>query len=369
MKILFVCRMFDQMAGGVERMAILLMNAMVDRGHDVSLFTWDHASARAHYPMRDAIVWTRLDMGDPSRTASATQRFLRVRKFRAFASAARPDVVVAFQHGAFLFAAVGLLRSGIPVVLAERNAPDRLDHTSEGRNRRVMFESMRLAAAVTVQFDTYVERYPRYLRERIVVINNPVFRTDAFATPGADRSPRTLLSIGRLSYQKNFSALVRAFASLAGQFPDWQLRIVGEGEERAALQQLSQSLGIETRVSLPGATRDVSAEYRAADLFCLPSRFEGFPNALAEAMAHGLPVVGFRGCAGMSELVTPGRDGALADGNGEADALMAALAPLMRDASLRGRMGLEARRIVDAYPPEKSFDGWERLLRRVVAPA
>jgi GalNAc-alpha-(1->4)-GalNAc-alpha-(1->3)-diNAcBac-PP-undecaprenol alpha-1,4-N-acetyl-D-galactosaminyltransferase len=369
MKVLFVCRMFDQVAGGVERMAILLMNAMVDRGHDVSLFTWDHPSAQAHYPMREAIVWERLDMGDPSRTAGTTQRVKRMRRFRAFASAARPDVVVAFQHGAFLFAAVSLLRSGIPVVAAERNAPDRLDHTREGKNRRMMFESMRLAAAVTVQFDTYVERYPRFLRERIAVINNPVFRAEAFATPGADRSQRTLLSIGRLSYQKNFSVLVRAFAKLAGQFSDWQLRIVGEGEERTALQQLSESLGIATRVSMPGATRDVSAEYRAADLFCLPSRFEGFPNALAEAMAHGLPVVGFRGCAGMSELVTPGRDGALADGNGGADTLTAALAPLMGDASLRDRVGLEARRIVDRYPPERSFDGWERLLRRIVESA
>jgi glycosyltransferase involved in cell wall biosynthesis len=222
-----------------------------------------------------------------------------------------------------------------------------------------------MAAAVTVQFESYIRRYPKNLRARIVAIHNPVYGADAFATPDADKSRRTLLSVGRLSYQKNFAALVRAFAGLAGDFPDWQLRIVGDGEERKALQDLAAGLGIGPRVSLPGAARDVSTEYRAADLFCLPSRWEGFPNALAEAMAHGLPVVGYRDCAGMSELITPGQDGQLADGNGDPTALSAALKPLMEDAALRGRMGVEARRIAELYRPEKSFDDWEQLLRRV----
>jgi glycosyltransferase involved in cell wall biosynthesis len=361
--------MFDQMAGGVERMSILLMNALVDRGHEVSLFTWDHPAARAFYPMHESIRWHRLNMGDPARSASAALRFSRAVAFRKYAAALQPDVVVAFQHGAFLFAAVSLVHKGIPVVLAERNAPDRLDHTSEGRHRGAMFLTMRMAAAVTVQFDTYVQRYPENLRARIVAIPNPVYRAEGFATPAADKPRRTLLSVGRLSYQKNYDALVRAFAGVAGHFPDWRLRIVGDGEERKALEGLAEGLGVATRVALPGAVRDVFAEYRAADLFCLPSRWEGFPNALAEAMAHGLPVVGYRECAGMSELVTPGCDGYLADGNGDPAALSAALKPLMEDAALRGRMGVEARRIADVYPPQRSFDEWERLLKRVAGSA
>jgi len=117
------------------------------------------------------------------------------------------------------------------------------------------------------------------------------------------------------------------------------------------------------------ATPDVSAEYRAADLFCLPSRWEGFPNALAEAMAHGLPAVGFRHCAGVNELILPGHNGQLADGNDDADTLAAVLGPLMLDSAARARMGMEARRITERYRPEKSFDDWEQLLRRVAGSA
>jgi len=112
-----------------------------------------------------------------------------------------------------------------------------------------------------------------------------------------------------------------------------------------------------------GAALDVSAEYRTADLFCLPSRWEGFPNAIAEAMAHGLPAVAFRQCAGVDELIVPGRNGQLADGNGDADALAAALRPLMEDADARERLGMEARKIAEAFRPEAVFDRWERLFR------
>ncbi len=365
MRVLIVCRMFDRVAGGVERMAIALMNALVERGHDVSLFTWDREGAQPYYPMAAGIRWHRLDMGDPSRTANTALRYLRMRRFRSLALAEPPDVVVAFQHGPFLFAALSLLGTGIPVVLAERNAPDQLDHTRAGRHRRAIFTTMRLARAITVQFESYAQRYPSYLHTRIVPIANPVYAAKSFASPDADKAQRTLLSVGRLSYQKNYAALVRAFASIAPSFPDWQLRIVGEGEERASLQALAESLEVAARVSWPGAVRDVAVEYRSADLFCMPSRWEGFPNALAEAMAHGLPAVAFRHCAGMAELVTPGHNGELADGNGDPRALAAALAPLMKDAAARGRMGLEARRLSEVYRPEKSFDDWETLLREV----
>src|SRR5262249_23212441 len=152
------------------------------------------------------------------------------------------------------------------------------------------------------------------------------------AQPGvADADGRwRLLSVGRLSYAKNFSVLIDTFAALTESFPDWELRIVGEGEDRGALEaQLARLPGLKGRVSLPGVYREIEEEYSAAHLFCLSSRWEGFPNALAEALAHGLPAVGFAGCDGVPDLIEPGQNGALATGNGDVVALADALAPLM----------------------------------------
>jgi glycosyltransferase involved in cell wall biosynthesis len=356
--------MFDQVAGGVERMAVNIMNAMAERGHDVTLFTWDLAEAETFYPMSESIRWYRLDMGHAGRKADNVLRTRRALEFRRFARSLEPDAVIGFQHGAWLFAEVGLLGCDVPVILAERNAPDRLDHTSEGHYRRVVFQSMRTAAAITVQSKSFVERYPPYLRSRMVVIPNPVYEAEGFADLTANKKRHTLLSVGRLSYQKNYPVLIEAFGRIAGRFPDWHLKIVGEGEDRPALESLVDGLGLGGRVSMDGAVTEVSAEYRSADLFCLPSRWEGFPNTLAEAMAHGLPVVAFAGCAGTNELVASGRNGLLAAGNGDSGTLAAALAAALADTDLRGRLGQEARGIVTRYKPIRVYDDWERLFQR-----
>jgi glycosyltransferase involved in cell wall biosynthesis len=356
--------MFDRVAGGVERMAINIMNAMAERGHDVTLFTWDLSKAEPFYAMNESIRWHRLDMGHAGQKADNLLRARRALEFRRFARTLQPDVVIGFQHGAWLFAEVSLVGSDVPVILAERNAPDRFDHTSEGRYRRAVFQSMRVAAAIAVQNRSFVDRYPPYLRSRMVVIPNPVHEPDGSAEPSAGKQRYTLLSVGRLSYQKNYTVLIEAFGSVASRFPHWHLKIVGEGEDRPELESLVNRLELAERISMDGAVTDVSAEYRSSNLFCLPSRWEGFPNTLAEAMAHGLPVVAFAGCAGMSDLVRSGHNGLLAAGNGDAGSLAEALSATMQDASLRGRLGREARGIVAMYEPTRVYDRWERLFQR-----
>jgi glycosyltransferase involved in cell wall biosynthesis len=365
MRILFVCRHIGSIVGGVERSAINLMNEMVGRGHDISLITWDAAGSSAFFPMDDRIDWMCMDAGDPMRKAGLLLRIKRIRKYRGYVRDRRPDVVIGYQHGAFLFAAMGLLPRRIPVVLAERNTPDRMEFLREGRYRRWVFQSMRLAAAITVQLKSYVERYPVYLRDRIVAIPNPVYAPDGTASPGADRPTLTLLSVGRLSYQKNYESLVRAFASVADDFPAWKLRIVGEGERRPEIEALVSELSLSDLVELPGPVRDVSAEYRSSDLFCLPSLWEGFPNTLAEAMAHGLPCVAFADCAGSNELIRHDVNGMLAAGNGDTGTLADALRRLMADAATRRRQGASAREITNTYKPQSIFDRWEQLFREV----
>jgi len=364
---MFVCRQFEDMAGGVERTAINLMNEMVDRGHNVSLVTWDRAGSEAFYPISGNVDWYRMDMGDPMQTAGVKLRIQRMRRFRRYVRKQQPEAIIGFQHGAFLFAAVSLPGRRVPVILAERNAPDRMDHISEGKYRQGVFQTMRLAAAITVQWESYVSRYPRYLRRRIVAIPNPVYEPDGYATPGLDKPAYTLLTVGRLSFQKNYETLIRSFAALANDFPNWALQIVGEGEQRAALETLIAETGLKQRVTMNGPVVDVSVEYRAADLFCLPSRWEGFPNTLAEAMAHGLPSVAFEGCAGANELIEQDKNGRLAGGNGNPDSLTVTLRELMEQANERRRLGAAARDISQRYRPEQIYDRWENLFQEISA--
>ena len=102
-----------------------------------------------------------------------------------------------------------------------------------------------------------------------------------------------LLAVGRLKKEKGFDWLLEAFTALARKYYDWTLAILGEGPERRALETQVQAARLDGRVFLPGRAGNVGEWYERADLDVMSSRFEGFPNTLAEAMAHGLAAVSF----------------------------------------------------------------------------
>jgi glycosyltransferase involved in cell wall biosynthesis len=368
MKLLFATRAIDRAAGGLERMIISIMNAMAERGHDVSLLSWDGAAATAFYPMSPDVTWRRLDMGDHGSKAGMGQIAARLPVIRGLVKGLSPDVIVCFEGGSFRAMQLYTAGLGIPLVAALRTAPTLYDHN--WRLRFIECQAFRFARRIAVQFERYRDLYPAYLRPRIVTVPNPVAEARVLARPDvpAGNGRFRLLSVGRLNYQKNYAVLIEAFARLAPRFPDWDLRIVGEGEDRNELEahvfRLPELAG---RVALPGTTAEVDTEYAAAHLFCLPSRWEGFPNALAEALAHGLPAVGFLGCAGVPDLIDAGGTGALAAGNGDASALADALASLMAEADRRAAMGRAAVASVAAYRPEAMFDLWEATLRECIA--
>ena len=364
MKILVACRAFDKMAGGVERMAAALMNEMCRRGHAVVLLTWDGENAVPFYDLDPRIEWHKLALGDPAHKAGWGMRLQRALRVRRFVKTARPDLMIGFQHGTWLALELFTLGLRIPTVAAERSAPHRFEFLEEGRRRRLIYLSFLLAERITIQCESYRSHYPAFLRPRIVTISNPVFPAGCRADPAGESAlQKTLLCVGRLSYPKNQAVLIRAFAALAPNFPDWRLVLAGEGEDRPALEREIAALKMKNRISLPGAISAVGDIYAASQLFCLPSRWEGFPNTVAEAMAHCLPVTGFSECAGVRDLVQDGSNGLLAPGNGDEAALAAVLRRAMADPALRQRLGQAAAQTVQAYAPEKIFDAWENFFR------
>lgn len=364
---MFVARAIHNMAGGVERMVAAVMNALVARGHSINLFTWDSDQSIAFYPMASEITWHQLNMGNPLVKAGLPLRVRRALTVRNLMKEFQPDVIVCFQAGPFMAIRTYTAGMSIPVLAAERNAPTRFDHTSGGPWRSLTYNGLRFAKCILIQFESYREHYPAFLRNRIVVIPNPVFpahgraRSEACDVKGRFR----ILSVGRLSYQKNYSVLIEAFAILAPIFPEWDLALIGEGEDRGMLEKLISKKELMTRISMPGTCTTVSTWYTSSHLFCLSSRWEGFPNALAEALSHGLPSIGFVGCAGMQDLIVPGKNGLLAEGNGDPLTLAKALEKLMASTEVRSAMGKRAVESVKAYDPDEVFSLWEHVLMKI----
>lgn len=170
-----------------------------------------------------------------------------------------------------------------------------------------------------------------------------------------DWSRPRLLSVGRVVHQKGFDLGIRALAGLKDL--DWQWRIAGDGPQLPILQAMVRAHGLEDRVRFLGwrTPEQLKEQYAFANLFLFPSRHEGMPNAVLEAMSCGLPVVATR-IAGNEELVAPGETGALVPPE-DVDALRESLLQFLVDANTRERMGGAARQRV-----EQSFN-WERAAR------
>jgi GalNAc-alpha-(1->4)-GalNAc-alpha-(1->3)-diNAcBac-PP-undecaprenol alpha-1,4-N-acetyl-D-galactosaminyltransferase len=278
-----------------------------------------------------------------------------------------PDVVVSFIDTVNVWTLICLLGSGIPVIVSERVHPAYNPIPRVWRFARRMIYPF--AAAVTVQTEDGAEWFRRWTWiKHPVVISNATRSPQDLATRAneivpATPSPPIILAIGRLAKQKGFDLLLDAFYRTGLARIGWHLAILGEGPERCALEQQAIKLGVAEVVSLPGFV-DVGQWLGRSEIFVLSSRFEGFPNALIEAMQMRRACVSFDCPSGPRDLIESGRNGLLVPPQDVA-ALSEALQRLAADPVLRCQLGAEAEKVGERFSPALVYGTWLSLIDSV----
>jgi glycosyltransferase involved in cell wall biosynthesis len=279
-----------------------------------------------------------------------------------------PDIVIGFMHSMFIPLCASMLGIKTKLIASEHIIYDHYNNVP--LQKLLLLLSSFFITRITCVSVQALLTYPFAIRRKMVAISNPVRieingHAHAFIS---ERARKVLLSVGRLEMQKDHAILIKAFSKIADQVQDWDLRIIGEGDLRAQLEMQISKLGLGERIQLPGPTRDIAKEYLSAQLFVVSSRYESFGLATAEALAHGLPVVGFADCPGTNELVREGRNGLLADGTHDrAASLAAALCTLMTDDQLRASLSERSSDILDNFRLERVLDRWELLIEKTIA--
>ncbi len=347
--------------GGAERQLSGMANYWAGKGWPVTLATLFSPAAEPSYRLDPNITYLPLRvLGSAQSLAAAVRESGRaVAAMRRAIKSTAPNAVISFIDQVNILTLATTRGLDIPVIVSERTDPR---HHKIGRRwqflRRLLYPA---ATKIVVQREEYREGLPAAARARCVVIPN-------FVSPPSNRPSRIpsggalkILAIGRLSWEKGFDLLIRAFARLAHDFEGWSLEVWGEGPMRQQLQDLARTEGVGDRVRFPGLSSCPEEQFAQAEMFVLPSRYEGFPNVLLEAMAAGLPVVSFAGPAGPNAIIRHGVDGILVSPE-DVVALSDAMRRLMESEVERQRLAARAPEVLTRFSQESVMAQWENLL-------
>ncbi|MEA2596600.1 MAG: hypothetical protein QOF01_3069 [Thermomicrobiales bacterium] len=353
--------------GGAERVAATMANSWAARGWEVTLLTFDDGREPPFYTLDRRVRHRPLGISRVSggfRRAVANN-LMRVRTIREAIRTSQPDVVLSFLDTANVLVLLAGRGLGIPTIVTEHTDPaqKRLLRTWN-LLRRLLYPR---ASRVVVLSETARSFFPPSIQARSVVMPNPI----AVDAPAVDDVParndlRTVVAMGRFSPEKGFDLLLEAFSRIAAKHPEWRLVVWGDGRLRPQLESLRDRLGLQDRVLLPGRTTEPFRELRRADLFVMSSRREGFPMALGEAMACGLPAVSFDCPSGPRQIIRDGVDGVLVP-DGDVLGLAAAMSRLMSDDGERQRLAARAVEVNERFGPERVLAQWQQLLDETLA--
>jgi GalNAc-alpha-(1->4)-GalNAc-alpha-(1->3)-diNAcBac-PP-undecaprenol alpha-1,4-N-acetyl-D-galactosaminyltransferase len=350
--------------GGAERVAVDLCSFLAKSGRDVSVLTLNGDDADG-YDLPACVHRARIEIRREAKSKIQSVRFTirHLMEMRRAILALKPDVVLSLIEQTNVRTIGSLVGTGVPVIVSERTHPGY--HAIPRLWAFLRRVSYRYASAVVVQSVDIADWFRKSVpTRRLVTIPNAV-RSPTFLREDRGRvNERIVLGIGRLAKQKGFDLLLRAFSNARLADDGWRVVVLGEGDQREALSKLSEDLGISKSFEMPGQAKNIPDWMSRASIFVLPSRYEGFPNALLEAMQLGTACVSFDCPSGPGDLIRHGSNGLLV-APGDVDALSKALRELALDEPLRDRLAREATKVATTFSTDRIYGLWMETLDSV----
>ena len=365
MNILLVIGSFQ--SGGAERQMAAIAEGLAVRGHRVLLVTASpHADdiPCAASVRRERLPCRRVPLGTMGRLVHRILVpmvvILQARRLRKLVIEHKTDCAIGFLNVSNLVLIAATRGTGVPVIVSDRNNPwiYRVDSCVIRSLKRLLYP---YASLIVVQTGDLAAAYTGAYGVNTAIIPNCL----VFVPPALSRPSKSIRALGRLIQVKGHDVLIRAFAESGVWRSGWTLTIGGTGPELTQLKLTARRAGVDHVTRFAQTVSDPKDFLSEAGIFVLPSRSEGFPNVLLEAMACGCPSIATACRSGPSALIHSGSNGILVPVD-DVNAMAAAITTLVTDEQLRRNLGGMAREVVDRYSKQRITDQWQEMIRTLI---
>ena len=362
-------------SGGMERVLANKANWLVANGYEVVIVTTDQRGERPFFALDERIKCYDLGVNyEENNGAGFLNKLLnypaKQRKhkklLRKVLIKETPDVTISMFCNDVSFIS-GLKEGGKKILEIHFGKQKRLQYGRKGLWRLADIWRTRQDERLVRRFNRFVvlteedKGYWGDVPGMMVIPNAKTYTPEKSAL----LENKKVIAVGRYTHQKGFERLIEAWRLISDKTQGWTLDIIGDGEERGALQGLINAYDLGKSVTLVKPTTDMPAVYNAASLVAMSSRYEGLPMILVEAQAFGLPIVSFDCKCGPADVVEDGVTGYLVP-EGNIKALAQRLETVMLDDDLRKRMGAAAREASERYSVERVMSQWCKLFETIV---
>lgn len=347
--------------GGAGKIIKFVVNYLVKRGWKITIF-----SLRQNEKSRDLdsnIVFYGKDGAIDKKLKFLPWRIDEILQIRQIVKKEHPDVVCAFvSDHVFMsrIATIGL--KGFKFVGAERGDP----YTLPSKWVKPVKWAYKKCDNCIFQLKKQGEFFGSELMKKSSIIPNPYIPLCKIPVYDGERR-KTIISAGRFEYQKGFDVLIRAFAKVHDKHKDYKLILLGSGLLLKDYVELSKELGVEQFIEYPGYVKNVAEAVSREGIFVLPSRFEGIPNALIEALSTGIPTVSANCTPGGPEFLTNnGERGILVDVD-DIDATADAINYLIEHPRIAKDYGMKGTLVIQELEPSQIASQWEYTFNKILS--
>ncbi|PKM68173.1 MAG: glycosyltransferase family 4 protein [Firmicutes bacterium HGW-Firmicutes-2] len=357
MRILFVVPGMGY--GGAERVISILSNAFVTKGDSVKIINFDKEGITAYHLNAKVDLYKLGNMN----TKSLKSIVSFINNLRSMIKAYNPDVIISFINDVCAITALANIGLKYPLIYSERNDPRFINNSLKEKSYGFLVKS--LTDGFVFQTNGAKNLYSKKVRNRSAVILNPI-QMDAFPKCWQGEREKLIVSVGRLHPQKNQKLLIKAFSNIADAYPDYIMKIYGEGPLKQELINQIHELELSERIFLEGNVENILERIVSAEIFAYSSNYEGLPNALMEAMVLGIPCIS-TDCSpgGAAMLIENEKNGLLVPIEDEL-ALTNGLDYLLKNKEAASRMGACAINLVNEVNEEHIVREWQSFIQRIM---